>query len=307
MLFNKPLLVYNPNAGGGRGRSRAVIIKEKLINEAGLSNLTVYETKSVRDAYNSVDKLVIDGNHDLVISIGGDGTISEILNGLMRIDKDKRPYFFPIPGGSGNSLLRDFNILDPDEAIKRFKQGCTRSLDSLFVEAGKNNEFKWHCFNLVGMGFISNIARFVVDNVKKIGGMSYMLGTFLAIGNFRAYKVKLKDKEGSVLFQSDRCFFLTASNSKYTGGAIMIAPDADTGDGLMDICVLHDIGRLYFLRGFIKALKGKHTTMKGCKMLRASYIEIEADPKFLLMPDGELEGESPLRITVIPAQIKAIV
>ncbi len=305
MKYSNPLLIYNPNAGGGRAKKRVEKIKDLLINQCGLYNLSIYETQSPKDAFQRVATMVSEKKIDLVISIGGDGTISEILNSLMTMPKEDRPVFMPIPGGSGNSLLRDFSILTAEDAIKKFQAGSTRFLDSLFVESPSSN-FSWHCFNILGMGFISDIARYVVDNGKKLGAFSYILGLFLTLGNFRAYSVKIKGRNDEVLFESDKSYFLTVSNSKCSGGSIMIAPDAIVDDGLMDVCVLHDMNRAYFLKGFLKALKGKHTGMRGCKSFRAEYIEIESDPIFKLMPDGELEGLSPVKVTVLPSQIRII-
>ena len=244
--------------------------------------------------------------NDLIICIGGDGSISTICNGLMKIPQKKRLPIFPLPSGSGNSLLRDFNILTIDDAITNYMKAEFKMLDILHLEE-VNGKFSWYCINVIGMGFVSDVVTYVVNEGKKFGAFSYMLGIVLALGKFKPYKTVIKYNNGEDKFQSDRVFFMTFSNTKYTGGKIMVAPDAKYDDGLMDVIVLHDINRFQFLKGFRKTFKGKHINAKGCKYFQTNNLEISSDPNFILMPDGELDGISPVKVSVIPKQIKFIV
>ena len=87
----------------------------------------------------------------------------------------------------------------------------------------------------------------------------------------------------------------------------MIAPEAKYDDGLIDVIILSDINRLRFLNGFRKVFKGKHTNDKGCYYFKTKNIEIHSTPDYHLMPDGDLEGNSPIKVKVIQKQIKLVI
>ncbi len=226
----------------------------------------------------------------------------------MRLPKELRLPLFPLPSGTGDSLLRDFGVTDIDKALANYKSiEKTKMYDLLFVEE-INGDFKWYCINIVGMGFISDIADYAVNHGKKLGALTYIVSLFSVLGRFRPYKIKIKyGKDGSVL-ENNKTYFLTVSNTKFTGGALKVAPYAEFDDGLMDVVYLHDLNRFQFLNGFFKTFKGTHLNkQKICGFLKTDYLEIEATPNFLVMPDGDLVGKSPLRITVLPREVELVV
>jgi diacylglycerol kinase (ATP) len=307
IIYKNPLLIYNPTAGGGRAKNKFEQYYKKMVDEDLFEKIEVCETKSKEDAIQSIIAIHNDNKFDLLISIGGDGTISTISNGLMKIPFEKRLPIFPLPSGSGDSLLRDFGITDINKSIANFKNNTAPKLyDLLFVEELKGN-FKWFCINVLGMGFVSDIANYAVKYGKKFGAFSYVIALFLGLGEFKPYKTTFKYNDGKDEYKSDKNFFTTVSNTKFTGGAVMIAPDAKFDDGLMDVVVLHDINRFQFLKGFFKAFKGTHITEKGCLSFRTNSIEIYSEPNFYLMPDGDIEGNSPIRITIVPKQIGLVI
>lgn len=305
--YKKPLIIYNPAAAGGR----ANIIFEKyskILKESELfENIDVYESFSKENTIMKIEEIHKESKkYDILISIGGDGSISTVCNGLMNIPIEDRLPLLPLPAGSGNSLLRDFGIETIEDSIRNYKNNDPKILDALLVEEIKG-DYKWYCFNVLGLGFISDIVDYVVGKGKKYGAFSYVLGIVFGLRKFRPYKTTIKYNDGKEEFQSNRIFFMTASNTKYSGGKIMIAPDAKYDDGLIDVLILHDINRLEFLNGFRKSFKGKHIGSKGCKYFKTNSLEIYSEPEYKLMPDGDLEGISPVKITVIPKQVKFIV
>jgi len=158
------------------------------------------------------------------------------------------------------------------------------------------------------MGFISDIADYAVKNGKKLGALTYVVSLFAVLGRFRPYKISIKYGDDKTELKNDKTYFLTISNTKYTGGAIKVAPDAKFDDGLMDVVYLHDLNRLQFLNGFMKTFKGTHVKQKKlCGTLKTNYLEIEADPQFLVLPDGDLIGKTPLRITVKHKEVETVV
>lgn len=305
--FKRPIIIYNPAAGGGKVQKQFTKYYKLLLEEKLFPKMDVYETKAPRDAITKIESLYKEkASNDLIISIGGDGTISEVTNGLMKIPQANRFPLLPLPLGSGNSLLRDFNVTEIKDSIAHYKNDSQTKVDVLKVEEIEGT-FKWYCLNVLGMGFIREIADYVVEHGKKLGPLSYVFGTVLALKRFKPYKTTIKYDNGTKEFKSDRVFFLTVSNSKYTGGKIMIAPNAKYNDGLMDVVVLHDINRFQFLNGFRKTGSGKHIDDKGCLYFTTDSLEIYSEPAFDLMPDGDLEGKSPIKVKLLKEQITLIV
>ncbi len=303
--FKKPLLIYNPLAAGGKTKNFFNEYFKKLNENNFFKKIDIFETFSKDDTINKIKK--IDKNkNDLIITLGGDGSISTVTNGLMNLPKNKRIPLFPLPCGSGNSLLRDFNILTIEDAINKYKTETPKDFDVIYYEE-INGKLKGYCINVLGMGFVSNIAEYVVGKGKKYGAFSYVLGTLLTLTKFEPYKTTIKYGTDKKIFKSDKIFFMTLSNTKYSGGKIMVAPEAKYNDGLLDVVILHDLGRIRFLKGFVNTFKGTHIKDKKCMYFKIDKIEIYSEPKFTLMPDGELGGNSPIRVKVIPKQVKLIV
>lgn len=305
--YKNPAIIYNPNAAGGKARTMFNDYYEKLKESGLFKDIAVFASETKEDSIKAVDTICASKERDLIITVGGDGTISTVVNALMKLDKSKRLPIFPIPSGSGNSLLRDFNALTFDDAINNYKKAeNTEKFDLLFVEEIEGN-FKYYCINVLGMGFVSDIVVSVLKFNKKFGALSYFIGVFSSLGKFKPYDTKIVYDGGTKEYKSKKVFFLTVSNTKRSGGGVIIAPEAHHNDGLMDVIVLHDISRFKFLKGFLKAFKGKHTKDKGCEYIKTNSLEIHASPKFYLMPDGELEGSSPVRVSIKRNEVELIV
>lgn len=304
-LFKFPIIIYNPKSGGGKSKKLFNKYYDLLKKNICFKKIEVFESYSKLETINKVVDLH-KNNYDLIISIGGDGSISTICNGLMKINIKKRLPVFPLPCGSGNSFLLDFNIQSIYDSIKNFKDNNHKMIDVFLVEE-INGNFKWYCINVVGLGFISNIAKYGEEKFNKFGAIRYILSTLFALKEFKPYNTYIKYDNNKKKFNSEKVFFISISNSKFTGGKIMIAPEAKYNDGLMDVVILHDITRLRFLNGFRKVFKGKHINDKGCLYFKTKNVEIQSNPDFFLMPDGELEGKSPVKIRIIPEQIKLVI
>lgn len=305
--YKNPIIIYNPFAAAGISAKRKTVEKYKKIleKEKLFHRIDLYPSKSKEDALNKIVEVHKEKKNDLIISVGGDGSLSTICNGLMKVPFEERLPLLPLPTGTGNSLLRDFKIYSIKDAIKHYKTEEPKLFDVLNVEQ-LDGKMQWYCINVLGMGFVVDIAKFAEKHGKKFGHFTYMIGTVLALGEFKPYNVKITSN-GNTIFESSKTFFLTFSNTKFTGGHIKIAPDAKYNDGQMDIVVLYEINRYRFLKGFIKIFFEKHIYEKGCKYFKEKELIVEATPDLFLMPDGDLFGKTPVKINVIPQQLRLIV
>jgi YegS/Rv2252/BmrU family lipid kinase len=305
--YKNPAIICNPNAMGGKVKLLFDNYYYKLKESNLFNDIAVFVSESKEGAIKAVDTICASKERDLIITVGGDGTISTVVNALMKLDKSKRLPIFPLPSGSGNSLLRDFNVLTLEDAINNYKKAeAPEKFELLFVEEIEGN-FKYYCINVLGMGFISDVVVTVLKFNKRFGALSYFIGIFSSLGKFKPYDTKIVYDGGTNEYKSSKVFFLTVSNTKRSGGKILVAPEAHHNDGFMDVVALHDIGRFRFLKGFLKAFRGKRIKDKGRKYIRTDSLEIYASPKFYLMPDGELEGTSPVRVSVIRNEVELIV
>jgi YegS/Rv2252/BmrU family lipid kinase len=303
--YENPIIIINAAAKAGRSKKVFEKYYKILLKENFFKKIDIFESKSKEDTINLVKKLHIKSKNDLIISIGGDGSISTIVNGLMDVPIKNRLPIFPLPTGSGNSIVRDYGITNINHSIEKYKTQKPKDYDVMFMECIKE-KFKWYCLNVIGMGFISDVAEYVVKKSKKLGAFSYPVGTVLALKEFKPYKTTIK-YDSKKVFKSDKVFFIAFSNTKYSGGPIMVAPEAKHDDGLIDVTILYELNRLQFLNGFRKTFNGGHIRDKGCLYFKVKNAVVHADPDFILMPDGELEGKSPVKISIIKKQIKLIV
>ena len=301
--YKNPIIIFNPNSRGKKSKNILDKCKKIFLKEKFFENIDIFESSSKQHTIDAIIE-IHNSNYDLIISIGGDGSISTICNGLMKIEYKKRLPLFLIPGGSGNSFLRDFNIYSIKDAINNYKKNKSRMIDLLLVE-NIDKTFKWYCINVVGLGFISNIAKYGEEKFNNFGAFKYVLATLFALKEFKPYKTRIT-YDNNKEFNSENVYFISLSNSKFTGGKIMIAPDAKYDDGLMDVIILSDLNRLMFLNGFRKVFKGNHIHDKGCYYFKTKSIEIHSTPDYNLMPDGDLESNSPIKVDVVSKQIKLV-
>lgn len=300
MKYTKPVVIFNKNSKGGTNSKKFKVFSDKIDSHFPGSRPFYYSPESFEATEKFIKDFCNNGEFDLIISIGGDGTLSSISNALMKVDYDKRVPILPIPGGSGNSLFIDFDISNIDDSFKKFTDDSYTVIDILKVNT---TDREFYCLNILGMGFISDIAEFAVEKKKKFGAFAYILAPFFGLKKFKPYNTTIT-LDNNELFKSEKVFFLTVSNNKYTGANFKVAPDADMRDGLADVVVLHDINRFSFLLGFLKVFSGNHIKQKGCICLKSNHVKITSTPNYSLMPDGELHSMSPVEINVLSKQIK---
>ncbi len=306
--YKNPIVFFNPKSAGGKTRRRFDEVKKALSNSRfNFENITFVETKKNRDDNNrSIKEQLEKKIFDLIITIGGDGTISSIVNGMFILDAQYHLPIMPIPFGSGNSVLREFGILTMKQVLDNYlKLDKPKDFDLLYVQ-NRQSGYKYYCINIIGMGFITDVALEVLKFNKKFGAFSYVIGVITALHRFVKYDTTVTLGDGRML-RFEKAQFLSVSNTQLSGGAIKIAPKAHYNDGLMDVCVLHDLSKFAFLRGFAKTFKGRHIFQKGCEYYQTNKISIQSQPQFKLMPDGEIEETGPIDIEVIKSAIKVVI
>ena len=289
------LFIINPTAGKGKTLEFIPEIKElfKELQEDYRIEITNYAGHATEIVRNYVDK----GEYR-IYSVGGDGTLNEVLNGMMGSNST----LAVIPGGSGNDFFRSINS---NHQLQNLLYKTVKG-EGKWMDVGKVNE--QYFLNISSVGFDAETA-FHTRIVKKIpfikGSTAYYIGILLTIFKNKKYQVEIscngrKEFSGEVL--------LTAiANGRFYGGGIQPAPDAKLDDGKLDMCIVKGLGRFRILSLLPLYQKGKHTNMKEVIISQGDKIEIYCNNEIPLNIDGEVSLVKEALFGIFPESIKIVV
>ncbi|MEM7007789.1 MAG: diacylglycerol kinase family protein [Thermodesulfobacteriota bacterium] len=271
------IFIVNPTAGHGRSNSASELIREYLSDKEIKYDLqfTSKPGQAKRFARQAVDE-----GYTHIISVGGDGTSHEIVNGLMtaegQIESDV--IFGIIPSGSGNDFPKSASIpLDIKQAVETVFSGRQNQVD-----VGKLGDR--YFINGLGIGLDGAVAhRF--KNLKLLRGQfGYLLGSVQEAIGFKGFEVQIKigdwEYQGSLLLTG-------ASNGLYQGGKFKLAPDAKIDDRLLDFHVIKNMSIANRLIKIPKVLEGSHSGLDEVDIKTGTKMEIRLDQTVPAHTDGE--------------------
>ena len=299
----KTLLVLNPAAGKGRGKKVYSKILSVLNNH--IDSLTV-KTSEYPGHIFEIGQSAIKDEYKRLITIGGDGTPFELINGLYSLGKPEFDFKLGmIPAGTGNSFLRDF-VENPDEdnCVRSILEGKCRKVDLIEFQYHQNGLRKKYFMNILGIGLIADILKLTNERLKIFGSMGYSLAVLIRLfrGMSNQFTLKL---DGQSMELRDSA--LVISNSKFTGGKMKIAPMAETNDGKVDVIVFNEVNRREIINIFMNIFNGTHVNHEQVKIFHASEIEITSDPQQLIMADRKKKKKTPLLLRVLPKELSILV
>jgi diacylglycerol kinase (ATP) len=318
------LAIINPAAGGGRCGERVGAALDRL-RAAGIALETAetsaagHATQIAREAYGR--------GYRKFLAVGGDGTSYEIVNGLFPESRsqvlgvgsqgvlaaedqieDQIPTLGFLPLGTGNSFLRDFEdgasgIRGLEHAMRALQARRSRPCDVMRLT---HKDGAIYYMNLLSVGFAADVAALRHRRFLGLGQFGYLLSIFLCLARLdrRPFPVRV---EGQGEFDSRPCLFLTFNNSKFTGGTMMIAPDAVTDDGLIEYVRWGPIGRLGLIRNLATLYDGTHTRHPLAERQAVRRVEFQLDGPVDVMVDGEVLTLECRTIEVLPAALRVVV
>jgi len=295
------LAIVNPAAGGGRcGRLWGPAL-EKLRGH-GLEVETV-ETRAPGDASRLVREAYAGGRRNF-LSVGGDGTAYEIVNGLFPAAADgERPALAFLPLGTGNSFLQDFTDRGAVHALEVLRAGRHRPCDVVRLT---HTEGVLYYINLLSVGFAADVAVLRHRRFRALGHFGYLLGVFIRLVWLRHQSFPLR-VEGEPAADNRPCLFLSFNNSKFTGGTMMIAPQADTADGLIEYVRWGPIGRLGLVWNLRRLYDGTHLQHSLASRQATPRIDFFLDTPVDVMVDGEVMSLRLERLDVLPSALDVVV
>ena len=300
ILGQNYLAIVNPAAGGGRSRKLLAPALDRL--RAGGLEVEVAETRTPGDATQIAQQAYGRGVRNF-IAVGGDGTSYEVVNGLYpQALSGGRPTLAFLPLGTGNSFLRDFSDRGVDHALESLLAGRSRACDVLRL---RHRGGVIHYINLLSMGFSADVATLRARRFSAWGELGYVTSIFLTLARFnrRPFPVRV---EGETEFDRRRCLFLTFSNSKFTGGTMMIAPKAEINDGLVEYVRWGPIGRLGLIRNLPGLYDGTHIQHPLAERKAVRRIEFQLDAPIDIMVDGEVLTLHCEEVDVLPGALNVV-
>jgi diacylglycerol kinase (ATP) len=295
--MNRFFAIVNPAAGGGRSAKLAGPALARL-REKGLqvdviaSTAPGHAAQLAREAY--------DQGYRRFLAVGGDGTAHEILNGIFtgRPSVARVSLGF-LPFGTGNSFLRDFAKDGSEASMQALLEGRTRSVDLLRLTHAAGEIYS---FNLLSVGFTADVAALTNRLFKPFGDLGYLLGVFVRVVQLRRRSFALRCDDDPE-WDERRSLFLTFSNSKYTGGTMLIAPHADPTDGFIEFVRWGPIGRLGLLRTLPRLYDGSHIEHPLASRRAVRHVEFRVPAPVDIMIDGEVVTLECRALDILPAAV----
>jgi diacylglycerol kinase (ATP) len=298
-LNERYFAIVNPAAGGGRCGKLAPEALDKL-GSAGLA-VEVHETRAPGEATVLAKGAYAEGHRNF-IAVGGDGTSFEIVNGLFpAAASEGRAALGFLPLGTGNSFLRDFTERGADYAVEAIVSRRRRQCDVIRLNHAGGSLFY---INTLNMGFAADVATLTNRHLKRLGELGYLVGVLISLARLRRRPFPLRaDGERD----DRRCLFIAFSNSKYTGGKMMIAPQASIDSGAIEYVHWGPIGRFGLVRNLATLFDGSHIRHPLASRRTAMRIEFDLETPVDVVVDGEvltLEVES---LEVLPNALDVMV
>ena len=297
MNIRRLAVVVNPR--GGKRNGIRVLERIRHVFDSAKIELEILVTERVGHATEIAINLNLQ-RIDGICVVGGDGTFHEVVNGLMQQDDPHSVPLGIIPAGTGNSLAQHLHCHDPIEAARRIVAGLSQSLDVVQVTLPGHSIY---CANIVGWGAVSDI-NCTAEKMRFLGPTRYTVAALWHILTPKVRRATLVLDDRTI---TDEFLFVIACNTKYTGAGMKLAPDAEIGDGKIDVVVIRRVSRWQMLRLFMKVFDGSHVALSCIEFHQVRSFSIQSEAADRMNLDGEMKGNSPMTATLLPSALSIFV
>jgi YegS/Rv2252/BmrU family lipid kinase len=289
---DKPVVIVNPRSGGGFSEKRWASVVGPLTDGLGAFDTRFTEARGhARTLAHDEAK----SGRKLVVAMGGDGTISEVADGLVAAGGHAELGI--IPRGTGGDFRRMLGIEnDLRRAAARVRKSVPREVDVGRIRyiACDGSEQTRHFINVASFGFSSVVAQRANDSSKRLGGrVSFLAAVVRSLLTYDNAEVTLSVDGG----EARRMTVLLAAvgNGRFFGGGMKICPEAKLDDGSFDLVAVGDLGRMEVLAKIHRIYSGDHLSMKEVRSVRCRHLSVApADPGAEI--PVEIDGETPGRL-----------
>jgi diacylglycerol kinase (ATP) len=296
--------IINPAAGAGKTKKQWPVIKD-LVNKLDIKfeeKETEYAGHAIELAYDAIKQ-----GYDFIVSVGGDGTISEIVNGIYKADSLNDVNLGIISTGTGADYIRTIGTpRNFEDACKKLVNPVTRDVDVGMVECINKGQVTKRLFvNFAGLGFDAEIVKATTQKYKALGKVSaYLLGLFTTL-------VSYKNKQVDIIIgnetESKTICTVIMGNGKYGGGGMYTTPKAVINDGLLDVLIIGDLSKPDLINSLPMIYKGTHLSHPKVSLKKAQQVTIKPTVVMSIQADGDIVGESPATFSIIEQKLHVVV
>ena len=277
---HKTKLILNPTSNHGRSLRAAADLRPLVVEHEADWSATEYPGHAIELARQAGEQ-----GYDLVIALGGDGTVHEVINGLMQVPEKKRPAFGIVPLGSGNDFAHILGVPDePFQALMSALEGLPHALDigSVRDQHGRQEYFN----NTLGIGF-DGVVTIRSRKITRIHGfMMYLVAVIQTIIlNFKPMNLHVETDQET---WDQSTLMLTLGNGPREGGGFMVTPEAKFDDGILNYAAIRKVSRLMMFRLIPEVMNGTHGRFKPVKMGTCRRMSITSDSPLYIHGDGEI-------------------
>ncbi|HHW48289.1 MAG TPA: diacylglycerol kinase family lipid kinase [Clostridiaceae bacterium] len=290
------LFIINPVAGKGKALKFIKEIKNLFVNSGKkyLIKITEKPGHATEIAREYTRKGCL-----RVYSVGGDGTLNEVVNGMVGSNSS----LAIIPAGSGNDFIKSIvnSNMEPKDILVRAINGSKVRLADL----AKVNER--YFINISSIGFDAEVV-YNTNKIKKLpcipGKLAYILGVLITLFKYNNYYLKVTI-DGQYI--ETKSLLTAVANGRYYGGGMLPTPNAEIDDGQFDICLISEVNRFKIFRFLPRFIKGLHGNLKEVSFYRGKKITIECDKDLAINIDGEVNKVRKASFEIIPKAISIVV
>ncbi len=284
-------VIVNPQAGRGRGQKLWKDLESRL--RASGKPFSISATRCPGHATELAAQVAEEGCRRLAV-LGGDGTITEVVNGLVGSQVE----LGILSVGTGNDLARSLALPYNDLAssLRVVLTGDAQSID-----VGRDGQR--YFVSALGVGYPADVAAETNRLQWLKGPPAFFLAVYKALNRMRAVPLRIEMDERTLEVD---CTSLLILNTPFTGGGLKMAPDAKLDDGLFDVVVIDSIGRLDLMLNFPKVYRGSHLNHPNFSLYRSRRVSVTARSPLHKMCDGDLAGWLPVDAEIVPRALKVV-
>jgi YegS/Rv2252/BmrU family lipid kinase len=301
----KTFLVVNPSSANASTGKQWLDIESHVRSRLG--DFAFAFTREPLDAEHLTRQALQQG-YDCIVAVGGDGTISEVVNGFFQDGRPVSPSatFAVVPRGTGGDFRRTFGWdIGIDAALDRIGSDKTQALDvgRLEFTTPKGQRAVRHFINVCSFGVSGLVDQEVNRGSKLLGGkLTFMVGSVRALLKYSDQTVRVSFDGGPP--ETLQITTLAIGNGRYFGGGMQVAPQADPADGWFDVTVWRGYRLWDFMTRSRALYDGTHVGLPGTSTKRCKVLEALSDQEVLLDVDGEQPGRLPCKVTLLPNALR---
>ncbi|RFU68724.1 diacylglycerol kinase family lipid kinase [Peribacillus saganii] len=245
----------------------------------------------------------------LIIAVGGDGTVHEVINGAAGFPQ---AMVGSIPAGSGNDFVRGLQkSKNMKHALKLLLQPASMQVKAVDIGKAISGGKAFYFVNSLGIGVDAEITAEVNQspwkkrfNSLKMGKLVYIYFFMKKILSYKRTDMQVEVDGVTHLFS--KVWFIVVSNQPYFGGGIKILPEAKSDDGYLDVLAVHQLTPIQLMLMFITVFWGGHQTIKQVRSYKCRSVSIRSAQPVLIQADGEIEGNTEVSVSVIAHKMNIV-